>query len=538
MTFDYIIIGAGSAGCVLANRLSADGQARVLLLEAGGRDWRPEIKIPAAFSHLFKTSVDWNYETEPQPSCGNRQMYWPRGRVLGGSSSINAMIYMRGHPSDYDGWAARGNPGWSYAELLPYFKRNENNGRGAFDDYHAAGGPQHVVDLPDANAMSEAFIGGFESIGVRRTTDFNGAVQDGVGINQTTMRGARRWSAADAYLRPAMRRPNLMVRVNAQSTRILFEARQARGVEFITGGRTESARAEREVILCGGAINSPQLLLLSGIGPAAQLREHGLEVLQDLPGVGGNLQDHLASGVIVGVNHRDTLASAETVGSVASYFFRGKGPLASNVAEMCAFVRTEPGLNAPDLQFHMAPGYFNNHGLGREKIHAASLGPTLLQPHSRGRISLRSTDPLRAPRIDPRYLSDERDLALLRHGLEMARSVFASAAWSGIRTDELLPGAAVTSESDLAAYIRQTCETLYHPVGTCAMGPASDREAVVDSELRVHGLGGLRVVDASIMPVVPRGNTNVPTMVIAEKAAADFFGLRPVSVSDRPTART
>ena len=526
VTYDYIIIGAGSAGCVLANRLSADAGVRVLLLEAGGRDWRPEIKIPAAFSHLFKTSVDWNYETEPQAGCAGRRLYWPRGRVLGGSSSLNAMIYMRGHAADYDGWAARGNPGWSYADLLPYFKRSEDNQRGAFNEFHAAGGPQHVIDLPDPNAMSAAFIGGFESLGVKRTTDFNGAEQDGIGINQTTMRGARRWSAADAYLRPAMRRSNLVVRPNAQTTRIVLESGRARGIQFTSRGRKETAQAGREVILCGGTINSPQLLMLSGIGPAAELRLHGIDVIRDLPGVGENLQDHLVCGVIMGVNHRDTLGSAETLGSVARYFLRGKGPLASNVAEMCAFVRTQPGLVAPDLQFHMAPGYFNNHGLGREKFHAASLGGTPLQPFSRGRISLRSVNPLDPPRIDPRYLTDERDLALLVEGLKMARRVFGSTAWSGIRTAEMLPGPGVTTDSQLAEFVGQKCETLYHPVGSCAMGPASDPAAVVDAELRVHGVEGLRVIDASIMPVVPRGNTNAPTMAIAEKAAAEFFASR------------
>ena len=526
MTFDYIIIGAGSAGCVLANRLSADADRRVLLLEAGGRDWRPEIKIPAAFSHLFKTDVDWNYETELQPGCADRCMYWPRGRVLGGSSSINAMIYMRGHRADYDGWAARGNPGWSYADLLPYFKRNENNQRGVTNEFHAVGGPQHVIDLPDPNPMCAAFIGGFESIGVPGTSDFNGAEQEGVAINQATMRGSRRWSAADAYLRPAMRRSNLVVRTHAQSTRILFGSGRACGVEFQSRGKLETARADREVILSGGTINSPQLLMLSGIGPAGALRAHGIEVRQDLPGVGGNLQDHLVCGVIMGVNHRDTLGSAETLGSVAKYFLRGRGPLASNVAEMCAFVRTQPDLAASDLQFHMAPGYFNNHGLGREKIHAASLGGTLLQPFSRGRLSLRSPNPLDPPRIDPRYLTDGRDLALLVEGLKIARRVFASSAWSSQRTSELLPGPGITTDEDLAAFVRQSCETLYHPVGTCAMGPASDATAVVDAELRVHGVEGLRVVDASMMPVVPRGNTNAPTMAIAEKAAAEFFGSR------------
>lgn len=515
--YDYVIVGAGSAGCVLANRLSANPAQRVLLIEAGGSDRHPLVRIPAAFCKLFQTSRDWNYHTEPQPGCAGRRMFWPRGKMLGGSSSINAMIYMRGHRADYDEWAALGNPGWSYADLLPLFRRNEANQRGA-DTFHGGEGPLSVTDLPDPNPLSEAMVRGFAECGVATTRDLNGAEQDGAAINQVTMRKGRRWSAADGYLRPALSRPNLRVIKNALVRRIVFEGTRAVGVEF-GAERPEIARAGREVLLCAGSIGSPQLLLLSGVGPAAHLGDLGIPLVHELPGVGENLQDHLISGVITGVTRRDTLASAESLGSVLRYLFQRRGPLSSNVAEVCAFVRTKPGLAAPDLQFHAAPGYFLNHGLGREKIHGASIGATLIRPFSVGRLTLRSRNPADYPALDPRYLSDPRDLALLVDGFKLARRVFASSAFEGIRTVELKPGPGAQTDEEIGAAIRETCETLYHPTGTCRMGPASDKASVVDSELRVHGIDGLRVVDASIMPVIVRGNTNAPTMVIAEKAA-------------------
>lgn len=519
--FDFVIVGAGSAGCVLANRLSAKPEHRVLLIEAGGSDSHPYVKIPAAFCKLFKTARDWDYQTEPQPGCGGRQLYWPRGKMLGGSSSINAMIYMRGHRADYDEWAALGNTGWGYQDLLPYFRRSESNSRGA-DDFHGDDGPLRVADLNDPNPLSEAIVRGFAECGVATTNDFNGATQEGAGLNQVTMRQARRWSAADAYLHSVrLQRPNLQIVQNALVRRVVFEGTRATGVEYSTaGGPVQTASTGREIILCAGAIGSPQILLLSGVGPAAQLRAIGIPMVHDLPGVGENLQDHLISGVIMGSNRRDTLASAESIGSAFRYFFRKKrGPLSSNVAEVCAFVHTQSGLAAPDLQFHGAPGYFVNHGLGREKIPAASLGATLIRPHSVGRLSLRSTDPTAHPAIDPRYLSDPRDLALLVEGFKLARRVFASAAFRPHATVELVPGPQTQSDEDIAAAIRGNCETLYHPTGTCRMGPVGEANAVVDPQLRVQGLAGLRVVDASIMPVIPRGNTNAPTMAIAEKAA-------------------
>ncbi|MBS0659676.1 MAG: GMC family oxidoreductase N-terminal domain-containing protein [Verrucomicrobia bacterium] len=518
--FDYVIVGAGSAGCVLAHRLSANPATKVLLIEAGGSDAHPFVRIPAGFSKLFKTARDWNYHTEPQPGCAGRAMYWPRGKMLGGSSSINAMIYMRGHRADYDEWKALGNAGWGYDDLLPYFRKNENNQRGA-DKYHGESGPLCVTDLHGPHALSHAMVAGFAECGVPTTRDFNGATQEGAGINQVTMLDQRRWSAADAYLHQIRNRPNLRVVQQALVQRVVFDGRRATGVEYRErGGAVQTASAGREVLLCAGAIGSPQILLLSGVGPAAQLQGLGLPVVHDLPGVGENLQDHLISGVIMGVNRRDTLAKAESLGSLLRYFFRKqRGLLASNVAEVCAFLRTQPDLPAPDLQFHAAPGYFFNHGLGREKIHGASIGATLIRPYSVGRLTLKSTDPAAHPALDPRYLSDPRDLALLVEGLKLARRVFASAAFAPHRTVELKPGPDVRSDDEIAAAVRQTCETLYHPVGTCRMGPSGEKAAVVDPQLRVQGLAGLRVIDASIMPVIPRGNTNAPTMVIAEKAA-------------------
>lgn len=519
--FDYVIVGAGSAGCVLANRLSADPGHKVLLLEAGGSDAHPFVRLPAAFHKLFQTARDWNYHTVPQPGCGGRRMFWPRGKMLGGCSSINAMIYMRGHRADYDGWAALGNPGWGYDDLLPYFKRNEDNERGA-DEFHGGEGPLAVSDLNDPNPLSEMIVRGFAECGVPTTRDFNGASQEGAGLNQVTQYRARRWSAADAYLHPVRQRPNLQVTKDALVHRVAFEGTRAKAVEYsLPGGRVESAQAAREIILCAGAIGSPQILLLSGVGPAAQLAQHGIAVVRDLPGVGENLQDHLIAGVIMGMNRKDTLGSAESLPKLLRYLFARKkrGPLSSNVAEVCAFLRTQPDLPAPDLQFHAAPGYFFNHGLGRERIHAGSIGATLIQPRSSGRLVLASAHPAEHPAIDPCYFSDPRDLALMVEGLKLARRVFASSVFDGVRTEELKPGPQARTDEELGAAIREVVQTLYHPTGTCRMGPAAEARAVVDPVLRVHGLAGLRVVDASIMPAIPRGNTNAPTMVIAEKAA-------------------
>jgi choline dehydrogenase len=513
---DYVIVGAGSAGCVLAARLSADPGVRVVLLEAGGPDTRREIRIPAAFSRLFKTDFDWAYETEPQARLDGRRLYWPRGKGVGGSGSMNAMLYVRGHRDDYDGWAKADNPGWGYWDVLPYFRRAERQARGA-SEYHGDDGPQRVADQRSVNPLSRAFVEAGVECGFPHNPDFNGAQQDGVGLYQVTQHRGARWSAADAYLRPALTRPNLTVITGAHVTRVRFEGTRAVGVDYVAGAQARTARAEREVILSGGAINSPQVLLLSGVGPADDLRGLGIEVVSDLPGVGANLQDHLATGVAFACPRAISLANAETLRGLLGYLLLRRGPLTSCIAEAGGFVRTRPELARPDLQFHFAPVYFIDHGFARPPGHGFTVGPTLLRPGARGRVSLRSADPLVPPAIQANYLAGERDLATLVAGVRLARRLAHARAFDPFRGAEILPGAAAADDAAIAAHVRATAQTLYHPVGTCRMG--ADARAVVDARLRVHGVEGLRVVDASIMPTIVGGNTNAPTIMIAEKAA-------------------
>jgi choline dehydrogenase len=514
--FDYIITGAGSAGCVLANRLTEDPKIKVLLLEAGGPDKKQEIHIPAAFSKLFKTPCDWAYHTEEQTHLNNRKLYWPRGKVLGGSSSMNAMIYIRGNRRDYDSWREAGNEGWGFQDVLPYFKKGERQERGA-NEYHGAGGPLNVADLRSVNPISRAFIDAARENGLPVNDDFNGPEQDGVGFYQVTQKNGKRCSTAVAYLRPALKRPNLTVRTNAHATGLLFDKSRAAGVSYVRDGSVEQARASREVILCGGAINSPQLLMLSGVGPADDLKRLGISVVADVPGVGENLQDHLATFVAYKSERPVTLANAERPGNVISFLLFKKGPLTSNVAEAGGFVRTRPELPAPDLQFHFAPIYFINHGFTQMEGHGFTFGPTLLRPESRGRITLRSNDPFAPPAIQPRYLESESDLQVLVEGVKLARSLARSKAFAPFCGDEAYPGADKKGEGEIGEHVRNFSETLYHPVGTCKMG--GDPMAVVDARLRVRGVEGLRVVDASVMPSIVRGNTNAPTIMIAEKAA-------------------
>ncbi|MGB8802856.1 MAG: choline dehydrogenase [Candidatus Acidiferrales bacterium] len=515
-TYDYIIVGAGSAGCVLAARLTEDLRTRVLLLEAGGASGAKEIRIPAAFSKLFKTGVDWNYATEPEPHLHERRLYWPRGKVVGGSSAINAMIYVRGNRADFDFWRDLGNAGWGFEEVLPYFKKSENQERGA-SEYHGVGGPVNVADPRYVNPLTRAFLAAAGEIGIAHNPDFNGEVQDGAALYQVTQKNGARWSAADGYLKPARERGNLTVVTAAHATRVLLEGKRAVGVAFLRDGVPEEACADGEVILAGGTVNSPQLLMLSGIGPADELKAAGISAIQDLPGVGKNLQDHPMVSVGYLCTQKISLDGAETLGNLLRWLLWKNGPLASNVAEAGLFLRTRVGLGVPDLQLLFGPAYYRGHGLVRRKEHCFGFGPTLITPESRGDISLRSANPLEPPAIRANYLSTDADLRTMIAGVRLARRLAHAKAFDAFRGEELHPGAAMESDAEISEFLRNELETLYHPVGTCKMGV--DALAVVDARLRVRGIEGLRVVDASIMPRVPAGNTNAPVIMIAEKAA-------------------
>ena len=515
-TYDYLVVGAGSAGCVLAARLTEDRRTRVLLLEAGGAGGAKEIRIPAAFSKLFKTAVDWNYATEPEAQLHNRRLYWPRGKVLGGSSAINAMIYVRGNRADYDYWRELGNAGWSFAEVLPYFKKSENQERGA-SEYHGVGGPVNVADPRYVNPLTRAFLAAAEEIGIARNPDFNGEAQDGAALYQVTQKNGARWSAADGFLQPARERDNLVVITGAHAARVLMEGKRAVGVAFLRDGATEEARADAEVILAGGTVNSPQLLMLSGIGPADELKAAGISAIHDLPGVGKNLQDHPMVSVGYLCTQKISLDGAETLGNFLRWLVWKNGPLASNVAEAGLFLRTRVGLAVPDLQLLFGPAYYRGHGLVRRNEHYFGFGPTLITPESRGTISLWSVNPLDAPAIRANYLSTDADLRTMIAGVRLARRLAHAKTFDQFRGEELHPGAAMESDAEISEFLRNELETLYHPVGTCKMG--NDALAVVDARLRVRGIERLRVADASIMPRVPAGNTNAPVIMIAEKAA-------------------
>jgi len=535
--YDYVIVGAGSAGCVLACRLTEDPDTRVLLLEAGPPDSADEIRIPAAINLLFQTQYDWDFHTEPQEQAGGRSVYWPRGRTLGGSSSINAMIYMRGNRLDYDTWRDDyGCAGWGYPDIVPYFLRAESNSRGA-SAYHGAAGPLSVQDLTHKSTLTKAFVAATRECGLPANEDFNGPAQDGTGFYQVTQRDGRRWSAADGYLRPALSRPNLTVQTDALATGIVVEGDRATGVRYLRRGVEELARAEGEVILSAGTIGSPHLLLLSGIGPAEQLIEHGIRVVADSPGVGANLSDH---PVVTAMWHtpRDT-GLWEQAGPVqlGRWRYLRSGPLTSNIAEAGGFTRSRPSLPAPDLQWHVLPVPFQREGLADPSPRAVSIMVTLVSVASRGVVRLRSTDPRHKPAIDPGYLSASEDLEPLVSGLRMAREFAAAGPLAARCTMEMAPGPGVRTEEELREYVRQNLSTLYHPVGTCAMGgdsrlAASRLTSVVDPELRVRGVERLRVVDASVMQVVPRGNTNAPVIAIAERAADLICGRAPLAAVD------
>jgi len=532
--YDYVIVGAGSAGCVLASRLTENPSTRVLLLEAGPPDDAAEIHIPAALNLLFKSTYDWNYQTVPQERAGGRSIYWPRGRMLGGSSSMNAMIYIRGSRYDYDTWRDEyGCEGWGYTDLFPYFLRAENNSRGP-SAFHGALGPLSVQDLRYKSGMTAAFVDAARRCGMQANDDFNGAEQDGAGFYQVTQRGGRRWSAADAYLHPAAGRPNLTVQTDALVTEIVIEGDRAAGVRYLQRGVSEVARAEGEIILAGGAIGSPHLLMLSGIGPADHLREHGIAVLADSPGVGANLSDHPIVTAMWSTPKSRSLWEQAGPRNLMRWQLAHSGPMATNVAEAGGFSRTDSSLPAPDIQWHVLPVPFQNGGLTDPSIRALSMLITLVAVGSRGRIRLQSSDPRHKPAIDPAYLSDSDDMDPLVKAIRMAREFAAARPLSKMCSSELAPGDDVRSDVELREFIRSDISTIYHPVGTCAMGgdsrlAASKLTSVVDTELRVRGIEGLRVVDASVMPTVPRGNTNAPTIAIAERAADLLCGRAPLA---------
>ncbi len=526
--YDYVIVGAGSAGCVLANRLSADPGKRVLLLEAGPTDWSPLIHMPAGLARLFKQrSVNWNYHTEPEPALGNRRLWWPRGKTLGGSSSINAMCYVRGVSADYDAWAkATGDPRWSWEQVLPWFLRGEDNTRGS-NPLHATGGPLGVADLRYHNPLSAVLIEAAGTAGYPRNDDFNGAQQAGFGLYQVTQRNGSRCSAAAGYLKPVRDRGNLDVRTGVLVERVLIEQGRAVGVQLRRGRHGIERIEAGEVLLAAGAINTPQLLMLSGIGPADHLREHGIAVNADAPDVGGELQDHLDICTLVGTTQKKlTYDHLNEVTTALRWLRKHDGPGSSNIAEAGGFVRSRLAEDDRcDLQFHFVPALLDDHGRHRLPGDGYTLHACYLHPRSRGRLRLRSADPAQPVAIHANYLGDTEghDLRRMIEAARVSREILSQPAFDTYRGKPVFPERGLDSDAEYADFIRRKAETIYHPVGTCRMG--KDDRAVVDNELRVRGVQGLRVVDASVMPSLPTGNTNAPTLMIAERASALLVGV-------------
>ena len=523
-TFDYIIAGAGSAGCVLANRLTASGKHRVLLLEAGGEDSSFWIHFPLGYGkHFSNPAVNWLYNAEPEPAIGNRRIAQPRGKVLGGSSSINGLVYIRGQREDYDAWRALGNAGWGYEDVLPYFRKAEDQQHGA-NEYHGAGGPLQVSDHSEPHPLCDAFIDAAQSCGYARNDDFNGATQEGFGYIQMTARNGWRSSAATGYLHPVRKRSNLTVITHAHATRVLFDGTRATGIEYLRDGVKESATAAREVIVAGGAFNSPQLLQLSGLGPAQHLQALGIAVVADLPGVGANLQDHFNGRIAYECNQPITLndivhSFPKSVMAGLRYLFLRKGLLNMAASYSAGFLRADPAALTPDIQVGLGLFSFDKLSDGLHDYSGFYSAVRLLRPESRGTVMINSADPLAAPAIKPNYLGSEKDCSVLLAGVKAARQIMNAPAMRRYIVRERDPGEACVREDELLDHIRMKGGISYHPVGTCRMGNNSDAGAVVDARLRVRGVLGLRVVDASIMPTLVSGNTNAPAIMIGEKGA-------------------